>query len=143
MSRSSLLVALLLALCSVGCASGGLYDWGPYEDDLHQLYKSPESAAEFHKDLRLMIDRSRKKGAKIPPGIAAEYGFLEYQAGHTAIAIEYFDLERQTWPESATLMTRLIERIQAEPKESHDAPAEGTDPASAPSSAGDEGGAPR
>jgi hypothetical protein len=108
-----------LALACLGwftmaCAQPGLYEWGPYEGDVLELYESPspETEREFAADLETLILEARKAGRKTPPGVAAEYGFLQYKAGKSSVAVEYFDLERRNWPESAVLMTRLIERLQ-------------------------------
>lgn len=112
MNRLLVLTLLAPALLSGACAKKPLYDWGSYEGDLYKVYKSPGSEREFAQDLRTMIDESRKKGTRTPPGVAAEYGFLQYKAGQLDEAVAYFDLERTSWPESAFLMTRLIQRIE-------------------------------
>lgn len=103
-----------LASFGMACAQPGLYDWGPYEGDVLELYESPSPETEraFAADLETLILEARKAGRKTPPGVAAEYGFLQYKAGKSSVAVEYFDLERTNWPESAVLMTRLIDRIQ-------------------------------
>lgn len=107
------LVCAIPLVFGTGCAQKGLYEWGSYENDLLHVYESPGSERAFAENLQAMIVEARKAGRKIPPGVAAEYGFLQYQAGRPDEAIEYFDLERTNWPESATLMTRLIDRIEA------------------------------
>lgn len=113
---AGLVCAISLAF-GTGCAQKGLYEWGSYEDDLLQIYESPGSERAFAEHLQAMIVEARKAGRKTPPGVAAEYGFLQYQAGRPDEAIEYFGLERTNWPESAMLMTRLIDRIEAQQAE--------------------------
>lgn len=113
--RSVAALVGLVLLASAGCAQNqGLYYWGSYEDDLIFLYKHPGTEREFAEKLKTILDESRNEGIPPPPGIAAEYGFLNYQAGNKNAAIDYFDIERQSWPESAELMTTLIARITDE-----------------------------
>jgi hypothetical protein len=107
-------IAAAVSLMSVACAQPTLYSWGDYEDGIHELYKHPESEREFHDDLAKLLLTAKKKGKQPPPGVAAELGFLEYRAGQYDQAIAAFDLERQSWPESGTLMTKIIERVEQE-----------------------------
>ena len=107
-------IAAAVSLMSAACAQPTLYNWGHYEDGIHKLYKSPESERAFHDDLAKMLATAKKKGKQPPPGVAAEFGFLEYRAGQYDQAIAAFELERQSWPESGTLMTKIIDRVEHE-----------------------------
>jgi hypothetical protein len=44
--------------------------------------------------------------------VYADYGFLLYRRGDYVGAIEKFEQEKRAFPESAALMSKLIERIQ-------------------------------
>lgn len=114
-SRPLLILFAFVVLTNAACMQNqGMYRWGSYEDDLVDLYKNPGKEREFAETLKTILDESRNEGVPAPPGIAAEYAFINYQAGNKKVAIEYFDIERKSWPESAGLMTKLIERISEE-----------------------------
>jgi hypothetical protein len=103
----------LLLLASVGCVSQPTYYWGKYEHRLYKSYSNPETAPEFHAELLRILEQSKRRGMTPPPGIAAEYGFAEYKKGNVAKAIEYFQLEMETWPESVEMLTVVVENIMA------------------------------
>lgn len=106
---------VVLALSSVlfGCAvNPTLYQWGKYEQTLHEAYKNPEAIPEFQAELRRLIDISEETDHKIPPGVYAEYGYAVYLTGKLEDAIVYFAREREKWPESVVLMTTIIQRLE-------------------------------
>jgi len=107
-------LALLLALASgVGCASNPtLYRWGDYEDKLHDAYQNPEAIPDFRRELIALIEGGESASLPLPPGLYAEYGYALYLDGNLPAAIVYFERERNTWPESAYLMTRVIQRLE-------------------------------
>ena len=47
----------------------------------------------------------------MPPGVYADYGFMQYRKGDKAGAIKFFNLEKNLYPEATALMNKLIERI--------------------------------
>lgn len=106
-------LSCLLLLASVGCVKPSMYYWGSYEHRLYKSYSNPETAPEFHAELLKILETSERRGKKPPPGIAAEYGFAQYKQGNTAKAIQYFQLEMDTWPESVTMLTVVVENIMA------------------------------
>ena len=103
----------LLLLASVGCAKPPMYYWGNYEHRLYKSYSHPETTPKFHAELLNILEKSKQRGERPPPGIAAEYGFALYKQGNTEMAIEYFQLEMETWPESVTMLTVVVENIMA------------------------------
>ena len=135
-------LALVLGLVSaLGCATPRMYIWKGYEDDLYSSYKKPETAPEFEAELLVIIDEANKKGKKVPPGVAAEYGFAEYRRGNLESAIDYFELEKAAWPESSKLMDTVIvgvRRAEQEPQPPQEAEAAG-DVDAGPPAAGAEG----
>jgi len=101
-----------------GCAPNPtLYQWGDYEQKLHEAYKDPSAILEFQAELLEMIQASELNGVLPPPGVYAEYGYALYLSGQLNGAIVYFAKERESWPESAVLMTTVIQRIEARAKE--------------------------
>jgi len=101
----------------VACVTPSRYHWGDYEDRLHASYKNPQHQEAFRAELLAILDEAQERGQIVPPGIAAEYGYAMYQAGQFDDAVRYFQLEADMWPESASLMVRLIQAVQGQEPE--------------------------
>ncbi len=105
-----------LALCGslllTGCASNALYQWGGYEDQLYAAYKDPTKVEALRLKLEAHIQEAQKSGRKVAPGLYAELGTVYLQAGNRPQAISYYAQERATWPESAQLMTAMIQNLE-------------------------------
>ena len=103
-------LGLVVGAGLAGCAPPALYQWGEYEDSLYRRYvKEDIAGAEAY--LRETLVAAELK-SRVPPGVYADYGFLLYRRGDYAGAIEKFEQEKRAFPESAALMSKLIERIQ-------------------------------
>lgn len=105
----------ILALLLMACAPKELFYWGDYEDTLYQRYldnKSDTVATELKKSM----DDASHEQMRIAPGVYADYGFMLYLRGDKAGAIAAFKQESTLYPESATLMTKLVEKIQKRTK---------------------------
>lgn len=104
------IAVLGLGLALGGCATknGGLYDWGGYDAMLYGAYKDPTTVAANTQKLQLHIDKLEQGKQKVPPGLYADLGMLELQAGDKEKAQGHFRKERDLWPESAGLMNALI-----------------------------------
>lgn len=109
--RGTFSILLLVAITGMpGCAPTSLYDWGQYEDSLYLRYTEHDfSQAESYLSHSLP---PTAHPSRVPPGVYADYGFLLYRRGDYAGALEYFEKERQTYPESSALMTKLIDRVR-------------------------------
>lgn len=110
MTKTLSLCALAVALG--GCASSKLYGWGGYEDGLYQAYKDPTQAEALRLKLQALAQEAEKSGQKMAPGLYAEVGTLYLQAGSRRDAMDWYARERSAWPESAQLMTAMIENLQ-------------------------------
>lgn len=116
-----IIVSLVFVLFCIGCsAKNKMYYWGNYSDSLYHAKKDPcvESLAEHKKVLENIVKESKKRNMRIPPGVCAELGYLYAVNNSTKKAIELFQMEKQTYPESTILMDRLI--MQAEKRASKD-----------------------
>lgn len=112
---------LLLALCSVtilnfvGCASApqNLYSWGEYPQQSYLTLTLPEKASPQTQVLKLEkdIEKAKAKNRAVPPGLYAHLGLLHLNLNNPQRAAEYFELERQVYPESTVLMDRLLQKI--------------------------------
>jgi len=99
-----LIVAAFLAL---GCAKS-IYRFDAYDRRLESYLASPEKVDTYQKALGRIIEKSKSEGRRVPPGIYAEYGRVLYDRQQYAQSIEYFELEKNTYIESAVLMDRMI-----------------------------------
>ena len=60
------------------------------------------------------IEKAKAKNAAVPPGLYAHLGLLNLNINNGPRAVQYFELERQTYPESAVLMDRLLKKMTAQ-----------------------------
>ena len=112
MKRSLLVIGVITLITITGCAtSKTLYEWGKYEKSLYSYYKSPGEIDAFVKNLELIITKAESKN-KIPPGLYAEYGFVQYELKNYSVAIDYFNKEKALWPESIPFMDKMIINAQ-------------------------------
>jgi hypothetical protein len=137
-------ILMAAASFALGCVPNPtLYEWGQYEQTLHAAYKNPSAIPEFQAELLGLIQASELNGSPPPPGIYAEYGYALYLRGQFNGAIVYFAKERETWPESAVLMTTVIKRLEGrleEEKVEGAAAAEGVAPPAATGTVTESGG---
>ncbi len=107
-----MIVIFFIAFVISGCAATGpqhMY-WGKYSNTLYELKKSPgEKATRAHmEELREIIDKSKEKNLRVPPGVYAELGQFYQMRNESGKAVEYYRLEAETYPEAQQLMSRLI-----------------------------------
>lgn len=115
MKQPKLLVfSLFLAIGFLvsNCGVTPLYYWGNYPHTFYkQIKKADEKAEQNHKDeLLKIINTSQEKELRVPPGVYAELGFMML-AEDSEASRRYFQLEMDTYPESAQLMQLLIENL--------------------------------
>ena len=95
-----------------GCAATTkpLYTWKNYSESLYQFKKEPgdETFAAHKQTLHEIIEESSKQETRVPPGVYAELGLMYLKENNTVEAIKFFQLEETTYPESAVLMSRMI-----------------------------------
>lgn len=109
--KKAFLIAPLVLLLS-GCVSTQ-YDWGSYNQDLYNYYKSPESRSSFKQNLESLVARTESRNQLPPPGVYAELGTLCLEMGDRECAIANYEKEREAWAESATLMTAMIRSLES------------------------------
>ena len=114
MNLRGLLIAPALLVLAAGCATQSQrYDWGSYDPSLYGYYKDPTKVGELSASLAAIIDAAGKNHAIVPPGIYAEYGYLQMQQGKNLAAVELFKQEETHWPESKVFMDRMIKVASA------------------------------
>jgi len=118
MKKIGLILAALCSMTLVGCVSApkSLYSWGQYPQQTYLMLSVPEKTtpqeqiAQLEKD----IEKAKAKNAAVPPGLYAHLGLLNLNINNGPRAIQYFELERQTYPESTVLMDRLLNKMTAQ-----------------------------
>ena len=103
------------------CAPQQRFVWGSYESELYGYYKDPKRLKNLMDELEIAISDGEKlvknmasndgKPRRIAPGLYAEYGYLLMISRQGAKAKSYFEKEKQTWPESAILMEKMIATV--------------------------------
>ena len=93
-----------------GCATQKpLYYWGNYSSSLYKYKKAPtEENLKAHKATLLkIIDESNNLNLRVPPGVCCGYGYLLLREGKQEEAMQYFELEEKTYPESKPFLDRF------------------------------------
>lgn len=118
MKKITTALALASTLSLTGCVIApphptGFY-WGSYPHTAYAMKKNPgaETRQAHREQLEEIIDFANRSNGrhKVPPGIYAELGMLFKDDGDKAKAIQSFELEAKSYPESAVLMTTLIKK---------------------------------
>lgn len=119
----------LVVLASIaGCAAPGpKYQWGSYSNDLYRYYAHSIKQEDFIVRLQALVQDAEANGRLVPPGIYAEYGYLLYEAGRYDEAIGSFRQEHNKWPESRSLMAKMIRNCEAKQNPSSKSTGEGAD----------------
>jgi len=63
------------------------------------------------------VEKAKAKNAAVPPGLYAHLGLLNLNIQNGPRAIQYFELERQIYPESTVLMDRLLKKMTTQSTE--------------------------
>lgn len=106
------------AVMTGGCAqkSSALYNYGTYSQSYYAYKQDPSDASALA--LRQSIEEAianadKAKSGRVPPGMYANLGYLYLTAGNSSKAIANFTMEKQTYPEAAHFMDRMIRKVQA------------------------------
>tara|TARA_B110000503_G_C7027442_1_gene362502 strand:+ start:538 stop:891 length:354 start_codon:yes stop_codon:yes gene_type:complete len=109
MKLYSILIMTLVIFIG-GCATPNTgYYWENYSGTLYNYKKNPnENTKQKHiKELEKIIQKAASKGSRVPPGIHAELGYMLAKQGNKSTAIEHFQKEAITYPESKNFIERI------------------------------------
>jgi hypothetical protein len=112
-NRAFLLVVAAVSILAGCVTTNQKYEWGKYDASLYAYYKDPTKAGELSASLEAVIAAADAKRAKVPPGIYAEYGYLQMQQGKNQEAVTSFKQEAAHWPESKVFMDQMIKVASA------------------------------
>lgn len=72
-----------------------------------------EASSEKHfSELNEIIEKSAKYNKKVPPGIYTELALLLSKKGSTGQSLTYLEKEKELYPESSTLINRMIKSLK-------------------------------
>ena len=109
----------LITSCSV---SKPLYTWADYDKTSYDYLKKHDeaSAKSLETTYETIVNgksrfkkasKNKNKKTKVAPGVYADYGYLLLKKGNTKKALEMFQLEKVTYPESSTFIDAIIKKI--------------------------------
>jgi hypothetical protein len=89
-----------------------MYNWEDYSKTLYAYKKdsNEESLLKHMKELEKIIEVSNQNNMRVPPGVYGELGYYYLRSNKIKEAVEYFNFEKQLYPESGILMDRLIQK---------------------------------
>jgi hypothetical protein len=112
--KKSALIAMLVIFIA-GCATPNTgYYWENYSGTLYNYKKNPDDKTmdKHMAMLQKIINKNESKGARVPPGIHAELGYLFAKKGEKALAAEQFQKEMTAYPESKNFIERISKMLE-------------------------------
>ena len=110
--RPVLLAAAAAAALGAACTPrSALYDWDGYDDALYRHYKAPQDREAWVAALKTAVLAAESEGRRVPPGLYAEYGYALLEESRFDESVAYFKKEKETWPESAVIMDKMIRNV--------------------------------
>lgn len=114
--KKSALIAMLVIFIA-GCATPNTgYYWENYSGTLYNYKKNPDDKTmdKHMVMLQNIINKNESKGARVPPGIHAELGYMFAKKGENALAAEQFQKEMKVYPESKNFIERIYQMLELE-----------------------------
>lgn len=108
------LLFVVTVIISSGCAPTPMYYWGDYSRTLYHFRKDASDAAQdkHMAELEAIIKGSQEHTLRVPPGVYCELGYMYAKKGDRNRAMELFNLEKVTYPESTHFVDRLAANIK-------------------------------
>lgn len=109
------IISLALSACSA--PDNRIYYWGDYSETAYTYSHNPsqESLHSHIQSLLNIVEHAADKNKRVPPGIYAELGVLTGNDDQNK-AVQYFQREKELFPESSILMDRMINQLGSEIK---------------------------
>lgn len=110
-----MLSILVAALALGGCVPTPMYNWKDYSSTLYHYRKDAnETTKDRHMaELEAIVQASKENNLRVPPGVYCELGYMYAKKGNKNKALELFDLEKTTYPESTHFINRLVQSISS------------------------------
>jgi len=109
------LAGALLLTCGACATAPSYYTWGGYEELIYADHAKPGALPLEQQITQMEMDRQAAgaAGGRLPPGWHAHLASLYSQSGNLDSARSELLAEKAAFPESATLMDRLIANLDA------------------------------
>ena len=109
--------ALILTACAAN--NNSIYYWGSYSATAYKLKSEPtaETRGQHKAELQNIIAQADAKNKRIPPGIYAELAMLEAEDNNVSAALQYFEQEKQLFPESSKIIELMQSSLRKEVKQ--------------------------
>jgi hypothetical protein len=109
-----LLICAALAMTACATPSRNLYAWGNYEDLIYAASAKPGALTPEAQADQLEKDRqiADAAGKRLPPGWRAHLAAVYAQSGRPDLAEQELLAEKAAFPESATLVDRLLANLR-------------------------------
>jgi hypothetical protein len=115
-SRAGMIACAAAALLAMGgCqhAPPPLYDWGPYQAQVYEQFKTTGNGPEAQlQELERHLETTTSKGRQVPPGYLAHMGYLYLMTGRNDLATSYWEREKAAFPESKVFMDFLLKNLK-------------------------------
>jgi hypothetical protein len=108
-------IVVLVTIFLSGCqTTKPMYEYEDYAESFYSLKKEAgaESAAQWKSSLESIIEESKVKAVRVPPGVYANLGYIQLKANNSESAITFFEQEKKVYPEAATFMDNLIQKAK-------------------------------
>lgn len=118
----NLIALLIVSILATGCGKEvkpPLYSWGDYVKSSAEYGMNGHNKEVLEKhllELEKLINESDAKNQRIAPGIYAEYAQILYETNKKEKARKYFELEKNTYPESSQFIDRVMIKLYGEEK---------------------------
>ncbi|MGS1001976.1 DUF4810 domain-containing protein [Burkholderia glumae] len=96
-----------------GCAAPStpqLYQWDGYQRSVYDYFTAEKSPQEQIDVLEKALQKIRAQGHRPPPGFEAQLGMLYATVGNDEQAMQAFQAEKDSFPESAPYMDFLMKK---------------------------------
>lgn len=104
---------LVLLAGLVGCAGqASLYSWNGYGDHVYSYLKNEASPEQQILDLEKGIQQANARQQALPPGYYAHLGLMYLNTGRTDQALNAWEHEKKTFPESAQYIDYLANNLK-------------------------------
>jgi len=113
--KSALLAMFVIFIAGCATPNTGYY-WENYSGTLYNYKKNPDDKTmdKHMVMLQNIINKNESKGARDPPGIHAELGYMFAKKGENALAAEQFQKEMKVYPESKNFIERIYQMLELE-----------------------------
>ena len=112
--KTVFIVIFIISFLS-GCqTTKPMYEYENYAESFYSMKKEggAETAAEWKASLENIIEKSKAKAVRVPPGVYANLGYIHLKANNNQGAITFFEQEKQIYPEAAKFMDNLIKKAK-------------------------------